>query len=191
MTTMLGGLLWGPYGVFEMLEPWGAATVYRDDLGYEAITDPALFVTYSLPGSLALLLTSLGLIGLLAQLRLPQGRAGRITCILAYVAMALAILSLLGVIVLFDPLFTAGRIFGTLALGSATILAGLDARRHANTRSWFLALFVLGVTGVFLLPLWPLVYAVQWLPQSAGAGIIAGFGLGWLMAGYRMDAVHR
>ncbi len=36
---IVGGLLWVPYGVFEMLEPWGTDTVYRDDVGYSVITD--------------------------------------------------------------------------------------------------------------------------------------------------------
>ena len=64
LAAILGGVLWVPYGVFEMLEPWGPAVIYRDDLGYQLVTAPSLFLAYSLPGSLALLLTSLGLLGL-------------------------------------------------------------------------------------------------------------------------------
>src|SRR5918998_4396548 len=86
---VVGGLLWAPYGVFEMLEPWGVDTVYRDDVGYALVTDTRLFVTYSLPGSLALLLTALGLLGVLAGLRLSAARTGRIARLLAYVALAL------------------------------------------------------------------------------------------------------
>ena len=75
--AVLGGLLWAPYGVFEMLQPWGADTVYRDERGYEVVTDSWLYWLYGLPGSLALLLTALGLLGVFARLGLPIGRPGR------------------------------------------------------------------------------------------------------------------
>lgn len=141
----------------------------------------------SLPGSLALLLTSLGLLGVVARLGLRAGRIGRIGLILAYVAVALAILSLAGVIVLFDPLFTSGRVFGSLALGTATFLVGVDAlSRSRATQGWTTALMALGLAGIFLFPLWPLVYALQWVPEIAGAAFIALFGLGWLAVGYAL-----
>ena len=185
LAAMVGGALWVPYGVFEILEPWGTDTVYRDNVGYSLITNTSLFVTYSLPGSLALLLTSLGLLGVVARLGLRAGRIARIGLILAYVAVALAILSLAGVIVLFDPLFTGGRVFGSLALGTATFLAGVDAlssRRAAQ--GWATALMALGLAGIFLFPLWPLVYALQWVPEAVGAAFMTLFGLGWVLLGY-------
>ena len=180
---MLGGALWVPYGVFEMLEPWGTDTVYREDVGYSLITSAPLFVAYSLPGALALLLTSLGLLGVLALLGPPAGRARTGGRILAYAALALAALSLVGVVALFDPVFTAARIFGSLALGAAAVLAGLGARRASAGPGWTLALLALGLLGLFLLPLWPLVYAVELLPAVAGAAFIALFGLGWVALG--------
>ena len=186
--AVLGGVLWVPYGIFEMLQPWGTDTVYSEDRGYELVTDTVLYELYSLPGGLALLFTSLGLLGLMTMLRLPAGRTGRIAVILAYAAEVLAVLSLAGAIVQFDPVFTASRIFGTLALGGATVLAGLDARKRGVAPGWMLALLALGLIGLFLLPLWPLVYAVQWLTEVAGAAIIALFGVGWLAAGYRLWA---
>ena len=87
--AILGGVLWVPYGVFEMLKPWGTDTVYREDVGYELITDTALYRIHSLPGGLALLLTSLGLLGGFALLRQPSGRMGRVGVVLAHVAVAL------------------------------------------------------------------------------------------------------
>lgn len=180
--AVVGGLLWAPYGVFEMLEPWGAAKVYREDVGYALVTDALLFVTYSLPGAVALLLTSSGLLGILALLRPPAGR------ILAYAALALAALSLAGVVALFDPVFTAARIFGTLALGAAAVLASLGARRAGAGSGWTLALLALGLLGLFLLPLWPLVYAVEWLPEAGGAALIALFGTGWVGLGLALIA---
>ena len=186
VAAVLGGLLWIPYGVFEMLEPWGTDTVYRDDLGYEVITDTPLFVAYSLPGSLALLLTSLGLVGVLALLELPVHRAGRIGRVLAYVASGLALLSILGVLVLFDPVFTSSRIFGSLALGAATLLLGIDARVRGVAASWTVALLSLGLLGLSLLPLWPLVHALELVPEGVGAAFIVVFGLGWVLTGYRL-----
>ncbi len=183
LAAIVGGLLWVPYGVFEMLEPWGAATVYREDVGYELITDAPLFVAYSLPGGLALLLTSLGLLGVLALLGPPAGRARTGDLDVLVVALALAVLSVAGVVALFDPVFTAARVFGTLALGAATLLAGLGARRAGAGAGRTLALLALGLLGLFLLPLWPLVYAVKWLPEAGGAAFIAVFGTGWVALG--------
>lgn len=182
-TAALGGVLWVPYGVFEMLQPWGIDTVYRDDRGYEVVTDAWL---YSLPGSLALLLTALGLLGVFRLLGGPASRPRSFGRILTYVALALAVLSLAGLVVGFDPLFTAPRIFGTVALGAATLLAGVEARRIGAARGWVAALLVLGLLGLFLLPLWPLVFALEVMPEGGGSGVIALFGLGWVLVGHRL-----
>ncbi len=96
LAAMLGGALWVPYGVFEMLAPWGEAIVYREDLGYEVVADASLYRVYSLPGGLAALLSTLGLLGTLALLGLPAGRSGRVGRILTYGAVGLSALSLLG-----------------------------------------------------------------------------------------------
>lgn len=175
-----------PYGIFEMVAPWGADVVYRDDVGYSVITDAPLFVVYSLPGSLAVLLTSLGLLGVLTLLGESAGRTGGIGLILVYVALALSVLSLAGVILLFDPLFTSGRIFGTLALGIATFLAGVKALRSRAPQGWAFSLIALGLAGIFLFPLWPLVYALMWVPEVAGAAFMVLFGLGWMLLGYAL-----
>ncbi len=150
------------------------------------MVDAARFVVYSLPGALALLLTSLGLLGVFALLGPPAGRAGAGGRILAYVALALAVLSLAGVAVLLDPLFTAGRAFGSLAFGVATVLAGLGARRAGASRGWTLGLLALGVAGLLQFALWPLMFAVQLVPPAAGAGLIGLFGLGWVALGYAL-----
>ena len=86
-------------------------------------------------------------------------------------------------VALFDPLFTAGRIFGSVALGVATFMASIDARRTGAAPGWTLALSALGLMGLLLLPLWPLVYALEWLPEGAGAAFMALFGLGWVALG--------
>jgi hypothetical protein len=183
---MLGGTLWILYGVFEMLRPWGPDTVYRDDKGYEDVVDAGLYVLYSLPGSLALILTALGLLGVLELLELPSGRMRSIGRVLNYIALALGVLSVGGVILEFDPLFTAPRIFGTLALGAATFLTGVATSRATELRYWREILRIVGTLGLFLLPLWPLVYAIQWLSEGAGAAIITLFGLSWAFVGTRL-----
>ena len=186
LAAALGGLLWMLYGVFEMTQPWGEDTVYRDDRGYEVVTDALLYRVYSLPGSVALLLTAVGLLGLFGRLGLPAGRAGRTGLVLAYVASVLAVLSGVGVVARFDPVFTGPRILGTLALGAAALLAGVALRRTGAAPRWPAALLALGLLGLFLLPLWPLVYAVELVPEGGGAGVIALFGLGWVLVGYRL-----
>ncbi len=191
VAAVLGGVLWEPYGVFEMLEPWGPDVVYRDELGYAQVIDTVRFIAYSLPGSLALLLTSLGLLGILALLQLPARRGGRSVRFLAYAALGLAMLSTAGVIAQVDPLFTGGRIFGSLALGAATFLAAVDVRRDGDAPGWTLTLLVLGLIGLLLLPLWPLVYALQWVPRGGGAVIIALYGLGWVAAGSSLWSTMR
>ncbi len=191
LAAALGGLLWMPYGVFEMTQPWGEDTVYEDDRGYEVVTDALLYHVYSLPGSAALLLTALGLLGVFGRLGLLAGRAGRVGRVLAYVALARAVLSAAGVVARFDPVFTGPRIFGTLALGAATLLAGVEARRQGAARNWAVALLAVGLLGLFLLPLWPLVYALQWVPRSGGAVLIALYGLGWVAAGSSLWSTRR
>ncbi len=185
LAAMLGGALWVPYGIFEMLEPWGADVAYRDDVGYSVITDASLFVAYSMPGGLAVLLTSLGLLGV-ARFWASASLTERIGTILTCIAVVLAVLSVAGVIALFDPLFTVGRVFGTLALGTATFLVGVEAFRSRMEPGWTVALLYLGIAGIFLFPLWPLVYALQWVPQAAGAAFMVLFGLSWMALGYKM-----
>lgn len=92
LSAMLGGLLWIPYGVFEMLMSWGVDTVYRDDQGYEVVTDTRLYVLY-------LMLTALGLLGVFELLDLPTGRTRRIGRILTFIALSLAVISAGGVVI--------------------------------------------------------------------------------------------
>ena len=107
----------------------GADVVYRDDVGYSVLTDASLFVAYSVPSSLAVLLTSLGLLSVFARLRVSASLIDRIGIILTYVAVVLAVLSVAGVIALLDPLFTVGWVFGSFVLGTATFLVGVNAFR--------------------------------------------------------------
>ena len=184
--AMVGGALWMPYGAFEMIEPWGTDAVYREDKGYQVVTDAALFLFYGLPGSLALLLTTVGLLGVTARLGLPMSRLGRVGHALAYVALGLSLASSLGGIALVGPVHFGGLFFGSLALGAATFLTALDAHQAGAPGGWAVGLLVLGVVGLLLLPLRPMVNAVEVVPAAAGAAFIALFGLGWTPVGYRL-----
>jgi len=185
---LVGGLLWILYGPFTMLNPWGADVAYREAQGYSVIIDARLFLAYSLPGALALLLTAAGLLGVIVRLGRLGGALELITRGLTYVALGLGLVSLVGVVVLFDPVFTAGRIFGTLSLGAAAVLASVMAWRGGVSIIWVWGLSLVGAAGLFLLPLWPLVYALGWLSNEAGAVVIALFGIGWMWAGWRLLA---
>lgn len=174
------------YGIFTMLQPWGTDVVYREAQGYSVVVDTALFLTYSLPGAIGLVLTTFGLLGITARIRTRREYAATLTRGLAYLALALGLTSLVGVALVFDPVFTAARIFGTLSLGLALLCASVVARRGgAAAGSLRGLLLLLGVLGVFLLPVWPLVYALAWLPEVAGAFPIALFGIGWIWVGVR------
>src|SRR5688500_7056982 len=158
--AVLGGALWMPYGAFEMIEPWGTDAVYREDTGYQVVTDAALFLLYGLPGSLALLLTTVGLLGVAARLGLPPSRLGRSGRALASVALGLSLVSSVGGIALVGPVHFGGLVFGSLALGAATFLTALAARQAGAPRRWTVGLLVLGIVGLLLFPLRPLVNAV-------------------------------
>jgi hypothetical protein len=150
----------------------GADVVYREDVAYSVIVDAPLFVAYSLPGTLALLLTAAGLLGVLSLLGPSAGRSRTVGRVLACAALALAALSLAGVGALFDPVFTAAWIFGTLAPGAAAVLASHGAHRAGAGSGWVLGLLAQGLLGLFLLPLWPLVYAVGLLPAVLGCALM-------------------
>ena len=186
--AILGGLLWAPYGFFEMLEPWGAAKIYQGQFQGEVVTNTPLFLIYSLPGSLALLLTALGLLGVIRSGGLPASRLGKGGVVLAYLAAGLGVLSALGVVTQFVPLFVASLVFGSLFLGAASLVVGIDARRAGAASRWTVALVILGMMGLFLFSLRPLVYALEWLPEAAGAAFMALFGLGWAALGLALLA---
>jgi hypothetical protein len=182
--AVVGGVLWMVYGVFFMLEPWGPADVYYEDLGEGAITSWPLFWLYTLPGSLALVLTAVALLGIIHKSGGPKSQFGEAGTAITYVTLGLAVLSLVGAATLSAPLSFMGRAFASLALGAATLLVGIDHWRASTGAPW--ALMLLGSLGLLMLPLQPLVWALQIIPASIAAGIIGLFGLGWLILGYRL-----
>jgi hypothetical protein len=168
------GLAWAVYGALELVQPFGADTRYDEARAYDVVLDRALFALYGAPGSTALLLSSFVLLAVARRL----GVASRGVRVVAAVAGVLAAVSAAGVVAGFDPAFTSARIAGTLLLGTGVLLA---ARRAAGPAR--VGLLALGALAVFLLPLWPLVHAVQWLTPGTGAAVFALHGLGWALAG--------
>lgn len=180
---MLGGLLWIPYGVFEMLQPWGIHKAYGHEQGYDVVTDSLLYLLYSLPGSLALMLTAVSLLGICRHRALGTGGTVTASRALAVIALLVGGLSLIGVALEFDPLFTGPRLVGTMALALGILLAGWAARRagSAATSGW--VLIAVGLLGVFLFPLWPLVNGLALVPAWFAAAVVALFGLSWVVVG--------
>ncbi len=178
--TVVGGILWAIYGVFEMLEPFGVAKVYDAGLGYELITDRVLYLLYGAPGALALILCSFGLI------TLARGHAGRLVGlgrILAVATLGGGVLSGAGLAIASAPLFFGPIALGTPVLGAATCVVAAGARRLSRADRALLLLT--GALGLFNLPLRPLVYALRVIPLAGGAAIIGLFGLGWIALGWR------
>ncbi len=127
-SAVIGGALCIAYGLLTMLHPMGPDVVYSAAQGYSVVVASPVFVAYGLPGSLALILTAVALFGTMAQLRRSNRGWQRTSRGLAYAALGLGVISCGGVALLVDPVFTAGRIFGTLALGAATVGAAVGAR---------------------------------------------------------------
>ena len=178
LAMMLGGVLWIPYGVFEMFAPFGTAAVYRADLGYEVITYASLYLVYGAPGAAALGLTAFGLGAITTR---PGGlsTAGRV---LAYAILAASVLSGIGLAIGLAPLFLAPIGFGTPVLGLAAVLAG--AGRGQAWDAIRTLLLAVGLLGLAALPLRPLVYAAGIIPPVAGAAIIGLFGLSCVALGW-------
>ena len=186
LAAVTGGLLWVGYGLLAMLRPLGIDVVYREELGYSVVVAVPVFVAYNLPGSIALVLTSIGLLGITPNAVRRDQPMERATRWLAYVAVALGVISLASVVLLVDPVFTTARIFGTLALGAATVTAAVAARQSGADTAWVALLGVLGILGLLLFPLWPLVYMLTWFTETIGALVFAVFGIGWLVVGWRL-----
>jgi hypothetical protein len=163
---------------------------YQEDLGYEVITRPLLYQLYYLPGSVALCLLGLGLLGVITRFMLPVGRPGKAGVILTYLTIGLAVGSALGAVIPFAPLSVAGRSFGSLSLGVATLLLGVDLWRRHGALLWPVALLVLGGLGIFMFALWPLVFAFQLVSASVATGLMTLFGIGWAGIGYGLRKVR-
>ena len=166
------GVLWAVYGWFELSTPFGPDTVYDSRRGFEVVLDRALFALYSLPGAGALLASAVTL------LRLPAGAPGtrvRWSRWLTRAAALLGVAGLAGVAGGFVPLFFAPLALGTPIVGAAAWLAAgrwQTPRRRVHLRA-------LGLAAIAFVGVWPAVWAIEVLPATAGAVMIAVFGMAW------------
>ncbi len=184
----LGGALWYLYGL-SLMEPMGAAVVWREELRYTQILQTGLWVLYSLPGILAVVLTAgAGLVALPAWASAAGGRwlrqAGRA---LLVAALGFAALAVLGLAVRLDAPVTGGLSFGTVALGTGMLLGGLGLRRAATGQQGTVPalMIAVGLLGVLSLLMWPLLYALRLLPVYMALIVYAVFGLSWAVLGLR------
>ena len=180
LAAVAGGLLWIPYGVLELLEPLGADTAWSDARAYDVVVDRGLFVLYGAPGALALVLSAMA--AMIAVRRVGGGRAAQ-AC--AWAAIALGVVSAAGLAIALDPLFTGPRILGTLVLGASRCLAAFASGRVDRR------LLGLGAAARAMLALWPAVYAVEVLPATLGALLIALFGIAWAAWGASPGVLRR
>jgi hypothetical protein len=139
-------------------------------------------VAYNAPGAAALLLTALATLAL-GRARVPRKpRTQAAGTVAVALAAALGIVSAVGVAVMFDPVFTAARVAGSLVLGVGAVLLAIGNPLRDSSMGWLAAA---GVLSLGLLPLWPLVYAVKLMPEWGGAAYFGAFGLAWLLIAAR------
>ncbi|HUQ16824.1 MAG TPA: hypothetical protein VM070_03455 [Candidatus Saccharimonadales bacterium] len=182
----LGGVLWVIYGVFEMLEPFGAAKRYDPALGYELVTDPARYIGYGIPGAAALILSGVGLARRRAREAGPIVGLGRL---LASAVVLAGGLSCVGLAVRSAPLFFGPVALGTPVLGAAAGLLAIGPPGAARADRGVLLL--ISALGLFTLPLRPLVYALHAIPPAGGAVALGLFGFGWVVLGWRASRGRR
>lgn len=183
-----GGVLWIVHGYLRIITPYGPDVVWREDLGYSPIISTELFVLYNLPGALALMLAAWAAFSFLSALRRGRSALKIAAQILVLLAFLLGLVAVAGQLILFSPPTYAGIAFGMPALGVALILTGLMFAREGagiqeHPRLLGPGLMLLGTVGLFILPLWPMMYALNWLPLWFGALIYAACGAGWVIFG--------
>ena len=181
-----GGILWIVYGYFRFMTPQGPDVEWREELGYSPILSTDLFLLYNVPGVLALLLTLWATLSYVHCLRTEHTRLKRAAWITALLASVLGLIATVGQVILFDPLKTFGLAVGTPILGLAIFFVGLAVIRDGKTSNGpsplvGLVLMLLGVIGMFTLPLRPLMFALSLLPLAFGAAAFTLFGASWIL----------
>ena len=194
-----GGALWAVFGYYRFLLPHGPDVQWREDLGYSLILNNGLFVLYNLPGVLALLMTALGAFRYVAAVHPVKRKLGNVSRVLLIIAAVFGLMAAAGQLGQFDALTTGGLSFGVLFLGQALFLAGLAmTERNTGLRKYgpasAFALILLGITGMLVLLLRPLMFALQLLPLVIGAAVCIAFGVGWIVLaqvpGLKHPAAH-
>jgi hypothetical protein len=181
-----GGALWAVFGYYRFLLPHGPDVQWREDLSYSLILNNGLFVLYNLPGVLALLMTSVAAIRYVAGVHPVKRKLGNMSRVLLVVAAVFGLMAAAGQLGQFDVLTTGGLSFGVLFLGLALFLAGMamtgkSASTGRDRPIPGYALILLGITGMLVLLLRPLMFALQLLPLAFGTAACVLFGVGWIL----------
>lgn len=182
---IVGGVLWIVHGYYRNLTPHGPDVQWQEELGYSPVLSPELFLLYNVPGVLALLLTAWAALSFVGFLSGPRSRLKQAALVFAVLGLVLGIIAAAGQVILFDPLTFGGISFGIPVLGLALFLAGLAVARDGRSGGGYPGvlgpgLMLMGAVGMFVLPLRPLMYALELLPLAFGAGVFAVFGGGWV-----------
>ena len=178
----LGGVLWLPVGVLEFVQPWGSPVRYDEEHAYDVVVERPLYWVSAAPGSVALALTGLGLLG--AVLGSPAGaRAVRPALAGAGAMVLLGAAGVAGVLLSFDPVATGTRMLGLLVTGAACATALLACRSQEPRTGVRRTLAALAGLAPFVFLLWPLVYAVELMPAAGAAAVTPVFGLAWVFLG--------
>lgn len=195
-SMVAGGILWMVHGCFRFIMPFGPDAEWRADLQYSPILSTERFLLYNSPGVIALLLTAWAAFSYLRSL--PGTRPGlqRTARILAVLAILFGLIAAVGLAVLFVPPTTGGISLGVPLLGLALLLAGLSVlwdRQDLHGHSGFFGrmLVILGLVGMFTLPVQPLMYALALLPLAVGTAVFALFGAGWVAVAINLSSVAR
>jgi len=190
---VVGGLLWLVHGYLRFLTPHGTDVVWREGLGYSQVVRVDLFVLYNLTGVAALLLTSGGTLRALSSLRTVRRGLVRAARIVALLAVLFSLGAAAGLVLLFDPLTTAGLDLGEPLLGVSLFLTGLAVvtdRDESGHPRWLGPLLIgMGALGLATLPLRPAIYAIGLVPLGAGTVAFALFGAGWIVLGIGLRAI--
>jgi hypothetical protein len=145
-----------------------------------------MFILYNLPGVLALLMTALGAFPYVAAVHPVKRKLGNVSRVLLVIAAVFGSMAAVGQLGRFDALTTGGVSFGVLFLGLALFLAGLaTSAKNTGTGRYGpvqgIELMLLGITGMLILLLRPLVFALQLLPLAFGTAACVLFGVGWIL----------
>lgn len=186
---MAGGALWTVHGAFEMLQPLGAVTEYREQLGYSVVIDPVGYRLAGLAGPPAAVVTALALIGSVRPL--PRTRPRTVTTWLAGTALVLGVVAAAGVVLAVDPPFEAGTTLARLLCSVAAVVAGIAVRRTSDgdrAGGW---LTVAGAVGGLVLAARVLVNAFVMIPGAAAFAVSVAFGLSLAVAGNELARLGR
>jgi hypothetical protein len=180
LAAIIGGALWCLYRVFEMLSPLGVARAYDDEVQYDRVLNSSLYRLYFGVGSTSVALLSVVLLaisGLGVRRRLL-----RVGQVIGVISLLFGTIGFVGAMLLATILAGAGTLMGSavLGVGNFLVVLGLGRRPERRVR---IVMIALGVIGLTILPLRPLVNAFALFPPNVAVMIMVAWGVLWGVAG--------